>query len=60
MSSENDGLSASWEEIKDASRQLGKRVDEELAEKRVVRRYLQDEDSEDLRVKEHLAIPGYN
>lgn len=60
MSFENDGLSASWEEIKAASRQLGQRVNEELAEKRVVRRYLQNEDSEDLRVQEHLAIPGYN
>lgn len=60
MSFENDGLPASWDEIKAASRLLFRREDQEGAEKRRVREYLKDEDSEDVRVKDHLAIPGYN
>jgi len=59
MSFENDGLQVSWEEIKAASQRLIRRGDD-VVEKRVVRKYLADEDSDDSRVKEHLAIPGYN
>ena len=59
MSFENDGLPVSWDEIKAASRRLVRRGDS-VVEKRVARRYLADEDSEDTRVKEQLAIPGYN
>jgi hypothetical protein len=59
MSFENDGLPVSWEEIKAASRRLVRRGDS-VVEKRVARRYLVNEDSEDSRVKEQLAIPGYN
>lgn len=60
MSFENDGLPVSWEDIKAASRRLVRREKEEVAEKRVVREYLSQEDSEDTRVKEQLALPGYN
>lgn len=60
MSFENDGLPVSWEEIKAASRRLDRREDGSEFEKRVFRNYLSHEDSEDSRVKEHLAIPGYN
>jgi hypothetical protein len=59
MSFENDGLMANWEEIKAASRRLADRG-ERVVPKRVVRKYLADEDSEDSRAKEHLALPGYN
>lgn len=62
MSVENDGIPLSWEEIKVASKRLLGRgpVEELQEEKRVVREYLEQEDSEDARVKEHIAIPGYN
>ncbi len=60
MSFENDGLPASWDEIKAASRRLDRRDNEEAEEKRVVREYLRHTDCEDARVKERLAIPGYN
>jgi hypothetical protein len=60
MSFENDGLPVSWEDIKAASRRLDRREDEVKVEKRVVREYLAHTDCEDARVKEHLAIPGYN
>ena len=60
MSFESDGQPASWEEIKAASRRLVRRVDEQQKEKHMVREYLAHEDCEDTRVKEHLAIPGYN
>jgi hypothetical protein len=59
MSFENDGLPASWEEIKAASQRLVRRGNT-VVEKSVARKYLADEDSDDSRVKEHLAIPGYN
>ncbi|MCB1800694.1 MAG: hypothetical protein KDI82_03300 [Gammaproteobacteria bacterium] len=64
MSFENEGLPVSWEEIKEASRRLdwgGKEV-EERAEKYVVRRYLTEarSDCDDSRVRESLAVPGYN
>ena len=62
MSVENDGIPLSWEEIKAASKRLiGRGPVEELQdEKRMVREYLSHEESEDTRVKEHIAIPGYN
>ena len=60
MSFENDGLPVSWEEIKAASRRLDPRERTEKPEKRLVREYLAHTDCEDTRVKEHLAIPGYN
>ncbi len=60
MSFENDGLPVSWEDIKAASRRLDRRGNEEVPEKRVVREYLSQEDCEDARVKERLALPGYN
>ena len=60
MSFENDGLPVSWEEIKAASRRIVRRENTEELEKRIVRDYLADEDCEDARVKDHLAIPGYN
>lgn len=60
MSFENDGLPASWEEIKAASRRIARTARDEVVDKRVARKYLADEDSEDSRVKDHLAIPGYN
>jgi hypothetical protein len=62
MSVENDGISLSWEEIKAASKRLlGRGPVEELQdEKRMVREYLAHEECEDARVKEHIAIPGYN
>ena len=62
MSFENEGLPATWEEIKKASRRLdwgGYELVEKI-EKRVVRRYLSRTDCEDARAREHLAIPGYN
>ena len=60
MSFENDGLPVSWEDIKAASRRLDRRKDETKAEKRMAREYLAHTDCEDTRVKDHLAIPGYN
>ena len=61
MSFENDGLPVSWDEIKAASRRLDRRDNEEIEEKRMVREYLVSHiDCEDTRVKDHLAIPGYN
>jgi len=60
MSFENEGLPATWEEIKAASRKLDWGVDEEKTEKRLVREYLAHTECEDARVKDHLAIPGYN
>jgi hypothetical protein len=60
MSFENDGLPVSWDDIKAASRRLDRRQDEDRVEKRVVREYLAHTDCEDVRVREHLAIPGYN
>ncbi|MDJ0739558.1 MAG: hypothetical protein QNJ91_07560 [Gammaproteobacteria bacterium] len=62
MSIDNEGLPVSWDEIKKASRRLDWGGNEQIAktEKKVVRKYLADEDSEDNRVKDHLAIPGYN
>ncbi|MCB1722648.1 MAG: hypothetical protein H6959_04995 [Chromatiaceae bacterium] len=62
MSLDNEGLAVTWEDIKEASRRLdwgGKEV-EEKAEKRVARRYLSETDCDDARVREHLAVPGYN
>ena len=62
MSAEYDGIPLTWEEIKAASAKLlGRGPAEELQEeKRMVREYLEHEDCEDARVKEHIAIPGYN
>lgn len=60
MSLENEGLPVSWDEIKAASRRLDWGNDQGEAEKRVVREYLAHTECEDLRVREHVAIPGYN
>ena len=62
MSFENEGIPVTWEDIKAASRRLlGRDPGEELQEeKRMVREYLEHENCEDTRVKEHIAIPGYN
>lgn len=61
MSFENDGIPASWDEIKAASSRIDRRHHrEEEFEKRMVREYLAHTDCEDARVKEHVAIPGYN
>ena len=62
MSFDNEGLPPSWDDIKKASRRLdwGGNEQVEKTEKKVVRRYLLETDCEDTRVKEHLAIPGYN
>ncbi len=60
MSFENDGLPVSWDEIKAATRRIDRRDNEEAEEKRVVREYLAHADCEDTRVRDHLAIPGYN
>jgi len=62
MSLENEGLPVSWEEIKAASRRIFGRASEleQQEEKRMVREYLAHTDCEDSRVKEHIAIPGYN
>ena len=62
MSFENEGLPLTWEEIKAASARLVGREfpSEDEAEKRLVREYLSHEDSEDERVKEQIALPGYN
>jgi hypothetical protein len=60
MSFENDGLPASWEEIKTASRRIKRAARDEVVDKRVARKYLATEDEEDSRVKDHLASPGYN
>ncbi len=62
MSFENEGFPLTWEEIKAASARLVGREfpSEEEAEKRVARQYLSQEDSEDARVKEQIALPGYN
>jgi len=62
MSFENDGIPLSWEEIKAASRRfLGREpADEHEAEMRAAREYLARTDSDDTRMKDRIAIPGYN
>lgn len=60
MSLENEGLPVSWDDIKAASRRVARREKDEEIEKRVVREYLAHTDCEDARVRDHLAIPGYN
>jgi hypothetical protein len=64
MSFENEGLPVSWDEIKKASSRLdwGEREKraERLAEKRSAREFLSHTECDDSRVKEHIAIPGYN
>lgn len=62
MSVENDGIPLTWEEVKEAYRQLLCRGrSEELQEaKRWIRAYLEHEQSEDFRAKEQIALPGYN
>jgi hypothetical protein len=62
MSLDNEGLSVSWEEIKAASRRLDvdDRERKEQTTKRVARWYLADTECDDARVREHVAIPGYN
>jgi hypothetical protein len=60
MSLENEGLPVTWEEIKAASRRLDWGSDKGEEEKKVVREYLAHTECEDARVKEHVAIPGYN
>ncbi|MGB5198721.1 MAG: hypothetical protein WBN68_07575 [Sedimenticolaceae bacterium] len=62
MSLDNEGLPLSWEEIKAASRRLDvdDREREEQIKKRVARQYLADTECDDARVREHIAIPGYN
>ena len=62
MSFENEGLPVTWEEIKAASRRLLGRgpAEENQEEMRAAREYLVHTDCEDTRVKEHVAIPGYN
>ena len=62
MSLENEGLQYTWEEIKAASARLFGREfpSEDVAEKRLVREYLSHEDCEDARVKDQIALPGYN
>ena len=62
MSFENEGLPVTWEDIKAASRRLlGREAEQEQQdEKRMAREYLAHTDCEDVRVKEHIAITGYN
>jgi len=62
MSVENDGIANTWEEVKAVSRRLFgyDPVDELQEEKRVAREYLVREKSEDSRVRERIALPGYN
>lgn len=60
MSFENEGLPVSWEEIKAASRRLDWAGKEEAVEKRAAREYLAHTECDDSRIKEHVAIPGYN
>jgi hypothetical protein len=64
MSFENDGLQATWEEIKKASSRLdwGEREKraEKLAEKRSAREFLSHTDCEDARFQDAAAFPGYN
>ena len=62
MSLDNEGLPMSWEEIKAASRRLDvdDREREEQIKKRVARQFLADTECDDARVREHIAIPGYN
>ena len=62
MSVEHDGIPLTWEEIKAASAKLlGRTPAEELKEeKRMVREYLEQEECDDARAKDHIAIPGYN
>jgi len=62
MSLDNEGLPLSWEEIKAASRRLDVdyREREETIKKRVARQFLADTECDDARVREHIAIPGYN
>lgn len=60
MSFENEGLPVTWEDIKAASRRLDWEEKGQAPEKRLVREYLAHTDCEDTRVREHIAIPGYN
>lgn len=60
MSFENEGLPVTWEDIKAASRKLDWEEKRQGSEKRVVREYLALTECEDVRVQEHVAIPGYN
>jgi len=60
MSLENEGLPVSWDEIKAASRRFLRLENGEVSEKKIVREYLAHTDCDDARVKEHIAIPGYN
>lgn len=60
MSFENDGIPPSWDEIKAASRRIVRAERPETLEKRVAREYLSHTECEDVRVQEHIAIPGYN
>ena len=60
MSFENEGLTLSWDEIKAASRRILRLEGDEQSEKKIVREYLSHTNCDDARVKEHIAIPGYN
>jgi hypothetical protein len=60
MSFENEGLTLSWDEIKAASRRILRLEGDEQSEKKMVREYLSQTHCDDARVKEHIAIPGYN
>lgn len=60
MSIENEGLPVTWEDIKAASRKLDWEEKSPESEKRVAREYLATTECEDTRMKEHVAIPGYN
>ena len=62
MSFENEGLPTTWEDIKTASRKLDWDVKENVDEKerRAAREYLAHTECEDSRVRDHIAIPGYN
>ena len=62
MSFENEGLPVTWEDIKKASRRLDWGGIETIieTEKKFVRRYLVENNDEDDRAQDHLAIPGYN
>jgi len=61
MSTENEGLSSSWDEIKAAARRTILRERPDKREKRMVREYLAHTECEDARIEEeHVVIPGYN
>ena len=62
MPFEDEGLPVSWEEIKAASRRIvgSEAVEGNEAEKRMAREYLAQTDFEDARVRENIAVPGYN